>query len=621
MVEEAVERARSAAEAFAPVAHLRNVRRADPARLERLVAGAESLDETLRVAAAAAGRLEAPLAERTGRLAEELRGIASREAELRRAVSDADARALAAERRANGRTAEATGEVAGLRMEAEDLSARAAEAAKAADDAAERARTAARALADADPARTRRPTELVLEHLLAGSTRLEAALAVDVDRFEAPVRERAEAQAARTTELGASLRTLGAAEVELRQVAGAASEKLSAIDVELARTDAEREEAQRRLDASGSEPIEGEDRDELAEKLARYEKRREQLGQVNPLAKEEYDAEKVRLEELSVQRADLEKSLAELEKLRDDLTRTVETRFAETFEAVEKHFHEVAATLFPGGEGRLRLTEAEEDGDEPGHRGRAAPGRQARHAALAALRRREGARRDRVPVLPLPRAAEPVLSPRRGRGGARRHEHRTVHRAAAHAMRTVRSSSSSRTRSARWRRPTSLRRDDGERWCLPDRLAAPAARRRSRRDRVNDLAFVERAVLLLESKGVDTWVFGGWAEELRGLIKPREHVDVDLLYPAEDWSIVDNLYLDWVEGKHFDWKRAFRLEGITVELFLVQYDARGWYTQLERRRHNWPANVFSNKGRLPVVSTAALAGYRHSYRVDARDVA
>jgi hypothetical protein len=138
---------------------------------------------------------------------------------------------------------------------------------------------------------------------------------------------------------------------------------------------------------------------------------------------------------------------------------------------------------------------------------------------------------------------------------------------------------------------------------------------------MNDLAFVERAVLLLETKGVDTWVFGGWAEELRGLIKPREHVDLDLLYPAVDWSIVDNLYLDWVEEKRFDWKRAFKLEGITVELFLVQYDARGWYTQLERRRHNWPANVFSNKRRLPVVSTAALAGYRHSYRVDARDVA
>jgi hypothetical protein len=138
---------------------------------------------------------------------------------------------------------------------------------------------------------------------------------------------------------------------------------------------------------------------------------------------------------------------------------------------------------------------------------------------------------------------------------------------------------------------------------------------------MNDIAFVERAVSLLASKGVDAWVFGGWGEELRGLIKPREHVDLDLLYPAEDWSIVDNLYLDWVEAKRFDWKRAFRLEQTTVELFLVQYDARGWFTQLERRRHNWPANVFSGTGRVPVASTAALAGYRHSYRVDAADAA
>src|SRR3954464_12599271 len=134
---------------------------------------------------------------------------------------------------------------------------------------------------------------------------------------------------------------------------------------------------------------------------------------------------------------------------------------------------------------------------------------------------------------------------------------------------------------------------------------------------MNDLVFVERAVSLLASTGVDARVSGGRGGELRGLTKPRVHADLDLLYPAEDWSIVDGLYLDWIEGKRFPWKRAFRLEGMRVELFLGQYDAAGWYTQLERRRHNWPANVFSGTGRTPVVSTAALAGYRHSYRVDA----
>lgn len=136
-------------------------------------------------------------------------------------------------------------------------------------------------------------------------------------------------------------------------------------------------------------------------------------------------------------------------------------------------------------------------------------------------------------------------------------------------------------------------------------------------DQANDVAFVERAVSLLASKGVDTWLFGGWGEELRGLIYPRPHAGLDLLYPAEHWDGVDALRLDWIEAKRLAWKRAFVLEGIMIELFLVERDERGWFTQLKRRRHDWPANVFVHSGRLPVASTAALASFRHSYRVDA----
>src|SRR5438094_4940267 len=113
-------------------------------------------------------------------------------------------------------------------------------------------------------------------------------------------------------------------------------------------------------------PAEGDNRDELADRIERLERRREALGQVNPLAKQEYDTEKERLTELSTQRADLEQSLVELETLRDDLARTVEGRFAETFAAVQANFAEVASTLFPGGEGRLRLTEPEDEDEQPG---------------------------------------------------------------------------------------------------------------------------------------------------------------------------------------------------------------------------------------------------------------
>jgi hypothetical protein len=134
---------------------------------------------------------------------------------------------------------------------------------------------------------------------------------------------------------------------------------------------------------------------------------------------------------------------------------------------------------------------------------------------------------------------------------------------------------------------------------------------------MNDLRFVERAQTMLRAHGVETWVFGGWGEELRGLIRQREHVDLDLLYAAEAWDDVDALHLDWDERKRFPWKRAFWLEGIRVELFLVQRDERGWYTALERRTHRWPDDLLASTGHLRVASTTALASFRHSYRVDA----
>jgi chromosome segregation protein len=154
--------------------------------------------------------------------------------------------------------------------------------------------------------------------------------------------------------------------VELRQAAEEAAQRATEIEIELTRIEADAADARRRLAEAAAEPAEGDDREELAARAERLEQRRIQLGQVNPLAKEEYEAEKERLAELEVQREDLEKSLQELADLRDELAETVERRFAETFAAVAEHFEEVAATLFPGGEGRLRLVEPEDDGGESG---------------------------------------------------------------------------------------------------------------------------------------------------------------------------------------------------------------------------------------------------------------
>ena len=211
---------------------------------------------------------------------------------------------------------------------------------------------------------TRDPLTVALARLAAQL--VETLEGIGDDRFEAPLRARADAGSSRTGALAEELRRLGAEEVDARRAAAEAGERLSAVDVERARIEAEADEARRRLDATDAEPAEGDDRAELADRIERLDRRRESLGQVNPLAKQEYDEEKERLVELSTQRADLEESLKELEKLRDDLARTVEQRFAETFASVQENFTEVAATLFPGGEGRLRLTEPEDEDEQPG---------------------------------------------------------------------------------------------------------------------------------------------------------------------------------------------------------------------------------------------------------------
>jgi chromosome segregation ATPase len=192
-----------------------------------------------------------------------------------------------------------------------------------------------------------------------------AAAAQAAVRFEPALRGRADARGERARDLGVELRELGGREAELRRAAAETAERAAAVDVELATIAAERRELERRIEAAaGAEPVEGDDRDELATKLERLERRREALGNVNPLAKEEYEREKEQLAELAEQRADLEQSLAELEQLRNDLVDTVDRRFAETFAAVRDHFADVSATLFPGGEGRLRLTEPELDGED-----------------------------------------------------------------------------------------------------------------------------------------------------------------------------------------------------------------------------------------------------------------
>ncbi len=98
-------------------------------------------------------------------------------------------------------------------------------------------------------------------------------------------------------------------------------------------------------------------REEQQKRLRAAERNLAVLGRVNPLALEEFDAMEERHRFLSEQLEDLRKTRRDLTDIIADVDARVEQVFADAYADVEKAFERVFARLFPGGEGRLVLTE------------------------------------------------------------------------------------------------------------------------------------------------------------------------------------------------------------------------------------------------------------------------
>ncbi|GAB3929571.1 chromosome partition protein Smc [Microlunatus endophyticus] len=98
-------------------------------------------------------------------------------------------------------------------------------------------------------------------------------------------------------------------------------------------------------------------RDEQQKRLRKADRALNQLGKINPLALEEYAAMEERHAFLAEQAEDLRKTREDLLSIISDVDARVEQVFAEAYADVEKAFDRVFARLFPGGEGRLVLTE------------------------------------------------------------------------------------------------------------------------------------------------------------------------------------------------------------------------------------------------------------------------
>ncbi|MFI7328010.1 AAA family ATPase [Streptomyces rubiginosohelvolus] len=98
-------------------------------------------------------------------------------------------------------------------------------------------------------------------------------------------------------------------------------------------------------------------RPEQEKRLRSAERAYQQLGKVNPLALEEFSALEERHKFLSEQLEDLKKTRADLLQVIKEVDERVEQVFTEAYHDTARQFEGVFSRLFPGGEGRLILTD------------------------------------------------------------------------------------------------------------------------------------------------------------------------------------------------------------------------------------------------------------------------
>ncbi|MGW1257333.1 AAA family ATPase [Streptomyces sp. NPDC002513] len=254
-------------------------------------------------------------------------------------------------------------------------------------DRGARAEREARARAEARRARLRHEAA-VAEAVASGARQLLAHAEVSLSRAQAE-RTAAEAAKARREEELAAARTEGRAlkaeldkltdSVHRGEVLGAEkrlrieqleSRALEELGVEPAGLVAEYGPDQ---PVPPSPPAEGEElpedpghprnrprpfaRGEQEKRLKAAERAYQQLGKVNPLALEEFAALEERHKFLSEQLEDLKKTRADLLQVVKEVDERVEQVFTEAYRDTAREFEGVFGRLFPGGDGRLVLTD------------------------------------------------------------------------------------------------------------------------------------------------------------------------------------------------------------------------------------------------------------------------
>ncbi|GAB2629750.1 chromosome segregation protein SMC [Prescottella soli] len=366
---------------YEQLGRLGHVVRGARAESERLVAQRAEAEggrgETLASLAELEERLRRAEEEQPGGDPADLAGTGSSDAEREMAAAAlAQVRAVEVEARLAVRTAEERAE--SVRGKADSLR-RAAQAEREARARAERA-LRARQQAAAVAAAVAQAGERVaaqLERVVAAAaahrdelTRLRTTHAEQVEALKEQVRQLTAQMSALTDAVHrdevaraqAALRIEQLEETILEQHAIAPDDLIAEYgpDIPLPPSEleiAEYEQARERGEQVVAPTAQPYDRATQERRAKRAEKDLATLGKVNPLALEEFAALEERYNFLSTQLEDVKNARKDLLGVVADVDARILQLFTEAYADVEREFVEVFATLFPGGEGRLVLTD------------------------------------------------------------------------------------------------------------------------------------------------------------------------------------------------------------------------------------------------------------------------
>jgi chromosome segregation protein len=230
-------------------------------------------------------------------------------------------------------------------------------------------RLSSRDAAEHADAERRRAALSTRERAYADLERRLTACLSEVDALHDRLRERRRRQSEAARSSGERLDALRAERASLEQESAETREKLNRAEIDEAETRMRLENAVEKLradfdcepavalDAPQPEVPEG---TTLAGRARELERELRMLGPINPLALQEHDALAERHAFLQQQLDDVKESRRELMRVIRAVDREIVSVFQTAFQDVSDHFAALFATLFPGGAGRVFLTDPDD---------------------------------------------------------------------------------------------------------------------------------------------------------------------------------------------------------------------------------------------------------------------